>query len=179
MEKRNYKSRFTTQMLTRTALLVGTSVVLKVFLSLDSPTFRITFFELPLIILGILFGPVIGLIGGFIVDWIYVLYSPFAFSFNLMTLSTMMWGFIPAVYFLKVKKVTIFNLSLVITLTSLVAFSLNSVQLYWWYNTGMYAELPLRIATMIIKLPLQVYLIKELHRLFITYVDTRYARKKV
>ncbi|MFK5883196.1 MAG: folate family ECF transporter S component [Candidatus Izemoplasma sp.] len=170
-----YKSRFTTQMLTRTALLVGTSIVLKAFLSLDSPTYRITFFELPLIILGILFGPVIGLIGGFIVDWIYVLYSPFAFSFNLMTLSTMLWGFIPGLYFLKIKRVSYFNLSIVIILTSLMAFSLNSVQLYLWFNTGMYVELPARIITMVIKLPMQIYLIKELHRLFVTYIDRSYV----
>lgn len=178
MKKVSYKSRFTTQMLTRTALLVGTSVVLKVFVSLDSPTYRITFFELPLIILGILFGPVIGLISGFVVDWIYVLYSPFAFSFNLMTVATMVWGFIPGLFFLKVKKITWFNLSIVIVLTSFIAFALSTLQLYWWYNSGIYAELPIRIITMLVKLPIQVYLVKELHRLFVTYIDHRYSRNK-
>ena len=160
----NYKSIFTVKTLNRTAILVSMSVVLKSFLSLDSPEFRLTFYGIPLIILGIMFGPVIGIIGGFIVDWIYVIISPFAFSFNLFTLSAISWALIPALLLFRKKELSIRGIAIAVILSSLIAFSLNTLQLYIWTGQGIYALLPLRFATMILKLPIQIAVINVLYQ---------------
>jgi len=153
------KNLFTTKTLVRIAILVAMSVLLKSFFSVETQVFRVTFFDIPLMILGIVAGPIGGLVGGFIVDWMHVMFSPFAFSFNLFTVSSMMWGFIPGIFFFK-KNITMPVLVFVVVITSLLAFTLNTYQLYLWYGEGIIAALPLRIATMVIKLPIQVYLVK-------------------
>lgn len=153
------KNVFTTRNLVMVAVLVAISVVLKSFLSIETQVFRVTFFDIPLMVLGLTVGPLGALVGGFIVDWLHVMYSPFAFSFNLMTVSTMMWGFIPAIFLFR-KKVGYINLTMAVILTSLICFSLNSIQLYIWLGSGMFSALPIRIITLLVKLPIQIFLVK-------------------
>lgn len=160
----NYSKLFTTKTLNRTAILIAMSVVLKVYLSIEGGTFRITFYEIPLIILGILLGPVIAIIAGFTVDWIYVILSPFAFSFNLMTLSAISWALIPALFLFRKKELSLLKISIVIIITSLVAFSLNTLQLYIWAGSGALADLPLRLGILVIKLPIQISLVQILYQ---------------
>lgn len=155
------KNLFSTKTLVRVAVLVAMSVVLKSFLSIETQIIRFTFFDIPLMILGIVAGPVAGLVGGFVTDWMHVMFSPFAFSFNLFTVSTMLWGFIPGLFFIR-RKVTVKTLVFVVVITSLLAFTLNTYQLFLWYGDGIYAALPMRIATMVIKLPVQVWIVKVL-----------------
>ena len=164
------KAMFTTKNLVRVAVFVAVSIVLKSFLSIETQIFRLTFFDIPLMLLGLLIGPVAGLIGGFVVDWMHVLFSPFAFSFNLFTLSTMMWGFIPGIFLFR-KKLSVTSLTIVVVLTSIIAFSLNTYQLFIWYGEGIYAALPARIITMIVKIPIQVYLVRAIAVALYNYDD--------
>jgi len=160
----NYKSIFTVQTLNRTAILVAMSAVLKTFLSLESLEFRLTFYGIPLIILGIMMGPVIGIIGGFVVDWIYVIISPFAFTFNLFTLSAISWALIPALLLYRRKDLSWKSIAVVVVITSLTAFTFNSLGLYIFYQEGMYAMLPLRFVTLLLKLPIQIAVINILYQ---------------
>jgi len=157
-------SIFTTKTLNRAAILISMSVVLKAFLSIEGGFFRFSLFSIPLILLGILLGPYIGIIAGFIVDWIYVLISPFAFTFNFMTLSTIAWALIPALFFFRKKELSLFQISIVIIFTSLVAFSLNTYQLYIWAGSGALANVPLRLvimmATWVVQIPV-VYVLYQ------------------
>ncbi|MBN2605601.1 MAG: folate family ECF transporter S component [Bacilli bacterium] len=157
-------SIFTTKTLNRAAILIAMSVVLKSFLSIEGGVFRVTFFDIPLIILGLMLGPLIAIVAGFVVDWIYVLISPFAFSFNLMTLSTISWALIPALFLFKRKKVSLFKISMVVLFTSLIAFSLNTLQLYIWAGVGAFGDLPLRIGILFVKLPIQIIVIHVLYQ---------------
>jgi len=146
-------------------------IVLKTF-SLTTLEFRFSFYDIPLFIGGMVLGPVFGLIIGFVTDWIYVLIHPFAFSFNLMTLSTMMWGFLGGLAFYgKLNHLNMVKLTVLIIVTSLIAFTLNSIQLYVWFGSGMLAQVPIRIATMIIKWPVQVFAIKVLYDRVLTHTD--------
>jgi len=160
----NYKSIFTVKTLNRTAILVSMSIVLKTFLVLDSPEFRLTFYGIPLIILGIMLGPVIGIIGGFVVDWIYVMVSPFAFSFNLFTLSAISWALIPALLLFRRKELSWKSIAIVVVITSITAFTINTLALYTFYQEGIYAMLPLRFVTMLLKLPIQIVVINVLYQ---------------
>ena len=160
----NSSSFLTTKILNRAAILIAMSVVLKVYLSVEGINFRFTLFSIPLIILGILLGPYVGIIAGFIVDWIYVLISPFAFSFNFMTLSAISWALIPALFFFRKKDLSLFQISIVVILTSLVAFSLNSYQLYIWGGSGAFVYIPLRLGIMILTWFVQIPVVHVIYQ---------------
>jgi ECF transporter S component (folate family) len=145
-------------------MLIAMSVVLKAFLSIEGGFFRFTLFSIPLILLGILLGPYIGIIAGFIVDWIYVLISPFAFTFNFMTLSTIAWALIPALFFFRKKDLSLLQISIVIIITSLIAFSLNTYQLYIWAGSGAFANVPLRLVIMVATWVIQIPVVHVLYQ---------------
>lgn len=165
----NESGLFTTKTLNRAAMLIAMSVVLKAFLSLEGGFFRFSLFSIPLILLGILLGPYIGIIAGFIVDWIYVLISPFAFTFNFMTLSTISWALIPALFFFRKKNLSLFQISGVIIVTSLLAFSLNTYQLYLWAGSGAFANVPLRLVIMVITWLVQIPVVNVIYKRVIVH----------
>jgi ECF transporter S component (folate family) len=144
-------------------LLASMSIVLKIFLSFTTYELRITFYEIPLFIGGIILGPFLAGIAGFAVDWTYVMVHPFAFTFNLFTLSAMLWGIVPGLVFLK-RKVTMSKIAFTIIGLSLLTFILNSVQLYIFSGPGMFAQVPARLLIMGLKWPIQIpviYIIYE------------------
>ncbi len=145
-------------MLVLAGIFASMGVVLKHF-AIQTDQFRFSFYDLPLFLGGMFLGPSLGLIIGFAVDWVYVLTSPWAFSFNFMTLSAMTWGFMGGLFFFLPRTLSVRKLALVVVMTSLIAFSFNTIQLYIMYNTGMFAALPFRIIAMILKWPLQIYAI--------------------
>lgn len=165
----NGSGLFSTRTLNRAAMLIAMSVVLKAFLSIEGGFFRFTLFSIPLIILGILLGPTIGIIAGFIVDWIYVLISPFAFSFNLMTLSTIAWALIPALFLFRKKNLSVYQIAAVVIFTSLIAFSLNTWQLYIWTGSGAFANVPLRLGIMAATLVIQIPVIHVIYQRVLVY----------
>jgi len=150
----------------RRMLLAGTfaamGVALKVF-SLTTATFRLSVYDIPLFIGGMVLGPAYGLLIGFVVDWLYVMISPFAFSFNLMTISAMLWGLMGGLLFYRRKTLPPVKLVIVLVVTSLLAFGLNSLQLYIWFGPGMFAEMPFRIVAMTLKWPIQFLAIKLIY----------------
>jgi len=155
---------FTTKTLNRAAMLIAMSVVLKAFLSIEGGFFRFSLFSIPLILLGILLGPYIGIIAGFIVDWIYVLISPFAFTFNFMTLSTIAWALIPALFLFRKRDLTLTQISSIVIVTSLIAFSLNTYQLYIWAGSGAFANVPLRLFIMMVTWAVQIPVVNVIYQ---------------
>ncbi len=158
------KSLFTTQSLTRVAILISMSFLLKSFFVLTLPTYRFTFYDIPLMVAGIMYGPIIGGLSGLIVDWFNILVPNYATGFNLFTLSSMMWGIIPGILLFGRKELSMFRIIFTVLLTSIICFSINSYQLYLFMGSGMLADLPFRIATLVIKLPLQVMILDILFK---------------
>lgn len=154
----NYLS---TKALSRVALLVSLSIVIKLVFSATSSSFRITFYEIPIIISGLLYGPIIGGVTGFIVDVLYILFHPMATSFNLMTVSSMMWGIMGGVLLFGKMNLTLRRLLLMIVSTSILTFVLNSIQLYVIWEVA-YTDLPIRIGILLVKIPIQYHVLKTL-----------------
>lgn len=155
--------------LTLTALLGALGIVLKiVFQVTTTPDFRLSFYELPLIIAGMTLGPVPGMIAGFATDGVYGL--AMGYGLNLMTVSTMMWGLVAGIILYK-RKLTLFRLGLTVVIASTIVFAINTVQLVLWELQDdmrlalmtVIARMPIRIIIMLIKWPIQVYLIKLIH----------------
>ncbi len=164
------KSLLNAKGLTLTSLLVAMAILLKSFLSFETGSFRFTFYEIPMIFIGALFGPIVGGISGFIVDFLHVLFSPWAFSFNVFTISNMLWGIIPGLLLFSRnwKKST---LLVTLFISFILTFVLNTIGIVQFQGMGaMLATLPYRISVMVIKVPLDMYFILLLHeRVFVQH----------
>ncbi|ERJ12440.1 folate family ECF transporter S component [Haloplasma contractile] len=145
------------------AAIMGSIAVILKFVSLETALFRVTFFDIPVIFTGIFLGPFFGGAVGFIADIGLMLFKGYPPS--LMTLSSVLWGVIPGMMFYfkkKDKKPNIILFIFTIIITSVICFSINTYQLYLWFGEGSYAQLPIRLIVMIIKIPLQISIIYTL-----------------
>ena len=146
--------------ITTLAVLVALSIVLKKF-SIDTGYYRISLFDTPLLLAGMIAGPFWGIVVAFFADLMYNILSGYAYSF-IMMFSTVLWGLVGGIFH-KVKLQFI-PLLIVVFFTSVLTTSINSVQLYVWYGAGsLIAGLPLRITTMIIKWPITTVLVYTLY----------------
>lgn len=147
--------------LTIMATLMALSIVLKKF-SIDTGVYRISLFDTPLFLAGIIGGPIWGGLVALCTDIMYNLLSSYTFSF-LMMITTVLWGVVGGIfYYVKPKFIT---LLIVILVTSIVNTAINSVQLSIWYGTSsMIAGLPLRIANMFIKWPITTVLVYVINK---------------
>ena len=145
------------------------SFLLKSFFSFILSDFRFTFYDIPLMVTGIMFGPIIGGLSGFIVDWFNILVPNLAMGFNLFTLSSVLWGVIPGIFLFGRKELSMTRIVSTVLLTSILCFSINTYQLYLFYGSGGLASLPFRIATLIIKLPIQVLILVILFKRVIVW----------
>lgn len=166
------KSMFSTRSLVKIALFVSMSIILKSFLSIETQMFRVSFFDIPLMILGIVAGPFAGFIGGFITDLIHVIISPFAFTFNFFTVATIMWGLIPGLFLFK-RNFSLTTIIMVVSITSVAAFAFNTLGIYQYYGmASVIGGLLIRVIVFLIKLPIQIFLVKELlNRLYLIDIE--------
>lgn len=169
------ESMFSTRVIVRLGLLISMAVVLKVLFSFTISTYRFTFYDIPLMISGVMFGPIGGAIAGFGTDVGNIIYPNLATGFNLMTISSIMWGFIPGLLLFK-KNIKISNIIFTVLITSILCFGINTVQLYLWFGPQVLhvAQLAPRIGTLFVKLPIQVFVLGVLYfRVIVFELKTR------
>lgn len=159
---RHFKQTTTVKKIAVLAILMALGVVFK-FFSIGNGQFRISIWDLPLIIAGIIAGPLYGGICALGADLIYSLcFSPYPFSF-IMMFTTIVWGVAGGL--LYKKKIKIWHLAILVLCTSCIATGINSIYLWLYYGfQSLIAGLPIRLMTMIIKIPittLVVYLIMK------------------
>ena len=136
--------------ITLSAIFIALATVLKSF-SITTGEMRLGFYEVPVFLSGIILGPLFGSLVGLGSDMIYSLSSGYSFS-PIMMCSAVMWGFIGSLFYNK--KVKLYQTFILCLIASIVATTINSLQLYIYYGMGMFANLPNRIFTMIIKWPI-------------------------
>lgn len=149
------------------SLLMALTTIFK-FISIGSGEFRISIFEIPIILAGMISGPLMGAVVAFGGDLIYGLISGYSYSF-IMSLSAMIWGIMGGLFYKK--EVKIIPLLIMIIITSLITTFNNSIQQYIWYKEGMWARLPIRLIVMTIKmviLPVVIYILSK--RVFYKYI---------
>ncbi len=155
------------QRLVLASMLASLSGVIKIMFQVTTLSdYRFSLYEIPLIIAGIVLGPGFGAVSGFASDWIYS--TNFGYGFNLMTVSSVMWGFIPGLL-LHRRHFSLLRTMIVIIITAIVSFSINSVQLGLWFGwLAMLGNVPIRLGILIISLPIQGYLVHHMyHRVVI------------
>ena len=157
------KSFLTTKQITLVAMFIAMAVILKSVLVIETGSFRFTFYDIPMMVIGIVFGPFIGGITGIIVDFFHMMFSPWAFTFSVFTLSNMVWAIIPGVLLFG-KKLERNRLVITIVIASILAFGLNTIGIVQFQGMGaMIATLYYRIGVLLIKLPIQVMAIEVIY----------------
>lgn len=159
--------------ITTIAILMAMSTILKYF-SITTGTYRISLFDTPLIIAGIIAGPLWGALAGFGSDLIYSLFSGYQYSF-IMAISAILWGVAGGIFYKR--KVNIYWLFGVMLLTSFITTAVNSVQLYVWYQGGMWVGLPGRVITMFIKWPVTTMVVYVLNKKVVEHFFPVYHKK--
>ena len=130
------------QKITILAVLTALSIVLKKF-SFDTGEYRISLFDTPIILAGIIAGPLWGMFVAFCSDFFYSILSGFPYSF-IMMFSALLWGLVGGLFY-KHKPRFILLLT-ALFFVAILGTVINSIQLLLWYGEGsLIAGLPLRI----------------------------------
>ena len=165
-----FVGKITTQTMTRVALLVAISVVLKLYLSVGTMNWRFSLFGLPLVIIGLMYRPTIAIMAGFIVDFIYASMGPFGFQLNLMTFEAISFALIPSLFvigyeYFKETRITNKGIVFSIIVAYIFGFMFNSLQLAIWANgfTSIMAYMPIRAAFSIANMALAGLLTVQLY----------------
>lgn len=164
------RKKMSTTILVQTGFLVAISIVLTRVLSLmPTNTLRLSLGEVPLMISGFLFGPVIGGIAGAAADLIGIAINPMGPPHFGFTLSSMLWGIIPGLFVVLFRKgktdnpYTKFNITMVVGICIiLISLGLNTYWLSNLYGKGFLVMLPGRAIAAVVNIPLQSIIIINL-----------------
>ncbi|HHU24227.1 MAG: folate family ECF transporter S component [Bacilli bacterium] len=161
MPKRNRSIDITTMVLL--SILVAFAIALKVY-SFTTISMRISFFAIPILVAGMIAGPALGGLAGFLADCVYgLVFSSFAYN-PFFAISMTLWGVVGG--FLPRKqggKVNILAMTIMVLFMSLLETSINTLGMYLFYGASVaFADLPLRIITLFVKWPFIVASIKIL-----------------
>ncbi len=166
-----------TAIMVKAALLVALSVILTRFLAIMvTPTIRVGFGSIPVGMAGIMFGPIIGGMVGFLADIIGVLINPMGSFHPGFTLSSVLQGLIPGLIFLGFKKASaktevitfqkIFAAEFITQL--IVGVCLNTFWLTSLYGKGFFVLLPARLVNIALALTINTVitytLLKQLYK---------------
>lgn len=166
-----------TRTMVKAGLLTALSIVMTRFMYFFVPlggsqTLRISFGEVPLMISGLLFGPIVGGVTGAAADLIGVLVNSQGAFHPGFTLSSILWGLIPGLFYLMFRRANSYekiysfrNILIAVAVTFIVvSLGLNTIWLQQLYSTGIIALLPGRIINALVSIPLQSVIITTLFK---------------
>lgn len=164
--KRNTR-RIDTRTMVKAGFLTALSIVLTRFMYVFIPlggaqTLRISFGEVPIMMSGLLFGPIVGGLTGVAADLIGVLINSQGAFHPGFTLSSMLWGVIPGLLILLFKKsgnyekTYSFKHVFIVVFVAYIAVSLllNTVWLSQLYGKGFMILLPGRLINSVVSIPI-------------------------
>lgn len=178
------KSKFSTKTLTQAGFLTAISIVLTRFVSImvplagGLPALRLGFGELPIVLSGLLLGPLVGGITGLVADLIGALAFPQGPFFPGFTLSSMLWGILPGIYSIYLRRkgengnpFTFKRILFIIVVSTIpISLILNTYWLSLMLGKGFFVLLPGRLLSDLVKIPLVSYFITLLVKLLRTRV---------
>lgn len=146
--------------LVRIGVMAALGAVLKIYFSpMIGPSLRVNTYGAPLVVMGILYGPLAGAITGYVVDITYSSVLGYGLIPNFFTISTVMWGLIPGLFLYKKTNIQFKRLFLVVLLASFSEVLFNTLGIKFVMNLPIIATLPYRVALALVLVPVQVYII--------------------
>ena len=170
-----------TRVLVKASFLTALSIVLTRFLYFfPVPTIRVSFGEVPIMMSGMIFGPIVGGITGLAADVIGVLVNSQGSFHPGFTLSSILWGLIPGLLFLIFKKHKTYEkkysvTNIVITVAicfSVISLVLNTLWLSQLFGKGFIVLLPGRVISSIVNIPVQSLIIVTLMKYLKAIINT-------
>jgi len=137
------------------SVLVAFAIALKVY-SFTTVSMRISFFAVPVLVAGMIAGPALGGLAGFLADLVYgLVFSSFAYN-PFFAISMTLWGVVGGILPRRQNgKLNLTALFIFILAMSLVETSVNTLGMYLFYGPSVaFADLPVRIVTLFVKWPL-------------------------
>ena len=146
------------------ALMAAISIILTRFFSimLLNNTIRISFGDVPLILAGIILGPVAGAVTGVVSDLLGVLIRAQGGFFPGFTLSAALTGLIPGLFFMnhKLEENYLVRIIAAILVTDIiVSLGLNTLWLSIMFGDAFLAVLPARLMARAIITPAQMFFV--------------------
>lgn len=150
----------------KAGFLVAISIVMTRFAFIMLPiagasALRISFGEMPIMLSGLMFGPVIGGLTGIGADLLGVLINPQGPYYPGFTISSMLWGVIPGIiiYSLRNKmpysKLFSFRFILLsVAIATIIVSFLNTIWINNLYGVALVVLLPPRILSAAISIPI-------------------------
>ena len=155
-----------TRMIVTSAILMALASVLKMFGIMITTEMRISFFQTPLILAGLMNGFGFGIVTSIGADLVYSLFSGYAFN-PAFTLSAIYWGVLGAILRLILKKKGSLKWLVVgigVLITSILETHTNLLVTYILYGSGTtLMALLTKYAVLIIKLPLITIIVTVLY----------------
>ncbi len=173
--------RFTTRTATNLGLLTAISIVLTRVFGFIIPiagvgALRISFGEIPIMLSGILFGPVAGAVTGVAADLIgYAINSHGGAFFPGFTLTAALTGIIPGLLlFRRMKDPQWWQVGLTVLVTDLITgVFLNTLWLTIMFGQGFFILLPARLLARLVTLPIFTLVVFLVGRAYQSYIRGR------
>lgn len=163
------KKTITTKVLVRAAILTALSVILTRFFSIMiTENLRVGIGTLPIMLSGLMFGPLVGAITGFVADIVGVLINPMGSFHPGFTLSSVLQGLLPGLvsFFLMKDKTKINWLEILLSIVLVfvgVHLVLNTVWVAQLYGNAFWVVLPGRVLKVTIEAIVTAILIKVIY----------------
>ena len=169
--------KMNTKTLTQAAFLVALSIVLTRFGSIMVlPTLRIGVGDIPLMMTGMLFGPIVGGVGGIAADLIGIMINPQGPPHFGFTLTSALFGVIPGLYVMYIKRkekgdpYSSINIIIMVTISILIlSLGLNTYWLSQLYDKGIIAMLPGRalsaLANIVVQSIITIYMMRFMKKI--------------
>ena len=171
----NKKGSMDTRTMVKAGFLTAISIVLTRFMYFfvplaGFPALRISFGEVPIMMSGLLFGPLVGGVTGVAADLIGILINSQGAFHPGFTLSSMLWGVIPGLFYILFKKhksyekiYSFMNVFLAVFVSFVViSLGLNTLWLSSMFGQAFVILLPGRVIAAIVNIPLQSIIITTL-----------------
>lgn len=169
------KNKINVRTMVKAGFLVAISIVMTrfVYIMLAPAGFqvlRISFGYVPLMLSGLLFGPIVGGLTGLAADLIGFLVNPMGPYHPGFTISSVLWGLIPGLVFIVLKgkkrlveSYSLKNIVLAVTIASIiVSLILDTYWLSKLYGKGFLILLPTRVVAALISIPLNSIILRTL-----------------
>ncbi|SES06811.1 ECF transporter S component, folate family [Isobaculum melis] len=138
------------------SLLVAFEIVCTRFLAFENSIMRLSFFFIPLMLMGYLFGPWLAGLGGVVGDVVGMILFPKAMYFPGFTLNAFLVPFIYGLFFYQ-KNITLKrNVAAQITIMCVISLVLTPIWLNLLFKIPIIELMPLRIGKELIGLPVKV-----------------------
>jgi len=160
-----------TRMLTTTALLIALEIILRRFLSIQTPILQISLAFIPIVLIAMLYGSISAAIAAAVADFLGVLLFPVGAFFPGFTLTAFLVG---AVYglFLYKKPQSLWKIcAATLIINFILQLGLNTLWIQMITGTDFLALIPARVMRPLIMAPVQIVCIQFMVKVLLPRVE--------